>query len=61
MTHDESESHSPEMERATSMAGDAAGVAVPSETPMPGTSEEFAKADGMLVYPDPDPYPDDEA
>jgi hypothetical protein len=34
---------------------------VPSETPMPGTSEEFAKADGMLVYPDPDPYPDDEA
>jgi hypothetical protein len=56
MSHSETEGAalSPETETSTDTPGDAAGVVVPNEHAMPGTSEEFSKADGVLVYPEAD-------
>lgn len=54
MAHNETEGQALAPEPGTETPGDAAGVVVPNEHAMPGTSEEFSKADGMLVYPEAD-------
>jgi hypothetical protein len=54
LSHNETEGEAPTVSKGSDTPGDAAGVVVPNEDAMPGTSQEFRKADGGLVYPDPD-------
>jgi hypothetical protein len=51
MTQHEPETSTNDDGRTTS-PGDAAGVPVPSEDALPGSSETFPKADGIYTVPD---------
>jgi hypothetical protein len=52
LAHDESEASALSPEKGVETPGDAAGVVVPSEDAMPGTSQEFKKVDGVIAYPE---------